>query len=53
MAYTGNAKVQHYVPRFLLKNFGAGKKHKLHAFDKQTEQAFPTNVKNVAAESRF
>lgn len=53
MAYTGNAKVQHYVPRFLLRHFGTGKKDKLFAFDKQTDRSFPTNVKNVAAESRF
>lgn len=53
MAYTGNAKVQHYVPRFLLRNFGTGKKDKLFAFDKQLDRSFPTNVKNVAAESRF
>jgi hypothetical protein len=53
MAYTGNAKVQHYVPRFLLRHFGTGKKDKLFAFDKQSEKSFPTNVKNVAAESRF
>lgn len=53
MAYTGIAKVQHYVPRFVLKQFGTGKKHKLFAFDKQTDRTFPTNVKNIAAESRF
>lgn len=53
MAYTGNPKVQHYVPRFLLRNFGTGKKDKLFAFDKQSDRSFPTNVKNVAAESRF
>lgn len=53
MAYQGNAKVQHYVPRFLLRHFGTGKKDRLHVFDKETEQPFTTNVKNVAAESRF
>lgn len=53
MAYQGNAKVQHYVPRFLLRHFGTGKKDRLHVFDKQTELNFSTNVKNVAAESRF
>jgi hypothetical protein len=47
------AKVQHYVPRFLLRNFGTGKKDKLYVFDKQTERIFTTNVKNIAAESRF
>lgn len=53
MAYDGIAKVQHYVPQFLLKNFGTGKKDKLHVFDKRIEKAFTTNSKNVAAESRF
>jgi hypothetical protein len=53
MAYNGIAKVQHYVPRFLLRNFGTGKKDKLHVFDKQVEKTFATNIKNVAAESRY
>lgn len=53
MAYDGIAKVQHYVPQFLLKNFGIGKKDKLHVFDKQTGKSFATNARNVAAESRF
>lgn len=49
----GIAKVQHYVPQFLLKNFGNGKKDQLQVFDKHTGRAFPTNAKNVASESRF
>lgn len=53
MAYDGIAKVQHYVPQFLLKNFGTGKKDKLHVFDKLTGKSFATNARNVAAESRF
>ncbi len=53
MAYDGIAKVQHYVPRFLLRNFGTGKKDKVHVFDKLTEKVFFPNVKNIAAESRF
>ncbi len=47
------AKIQHYVPQFLLRNFLIGKNDKLHVFDKQTEKVFATNVKNIAAESRF
>jgi hypothetical protein len=47
------AKVQHYVPQFLLKQFGTGKKDKISVFDKQTDRTFATNVRNVAAESRF
>lgn len=53
MSYQSPAKVQHYVPQFLLRNFGRGKKHHLHVFDKQTERAFETNVKNVAGENHF
>lgn len=53
MTHDGIAKVQHYVPQFLLRNFGTGKKNKLHVFDKLMEKAFATNSKNVAAESRF
>jgi hypothetical protein len=47
------AKVQHYVPQFLLRKFGTGKKHQLYVYDKQARKAFITNAKNVASESRF
>lgn len=47
------AKVQHYVPQFLLKNFGRGKKDQLWVFDKSKGRSFFTNAKNVASESRF
>jgi hypothetical protein len=47
------AKVQHYVPQFLLRNFGRGKKDQLWVFDKTTGRSFFTNAKNVASESRF
>jgi len=50
---TGIAKVQHYVPQFLLKNFGNGKKDQLQVFDKKSNRTFPTNAKNIASESRF
>lgn len=53
MAISGIAKVQHYVPQFLLRRFGNGKKDQLHVFDKHTSRSFSTNVKNVASESRF
>lgn len=53
MAYSGVAKVQHYVPQFLLRNFGNGKKDQLNVFDKHNGRSFPTNAKNVASESRF
>jgi hypothetical protein len=47
------AKVQHYVPQFLLRQFGHGKKDRVHVFDKQTSRSFATNAKNVASESAF
>jgi hypothetical protein len=47
------AKVQHYVPQFLLRNFGNGKKDQVWVYDKTTGRAFSTNAKNVASESRF
>lgn len=53
MADSGVAKVQHYVPQFLLRNFGVGKKDQLNVFDKKTGKNFKTNCKNVACESRF
>lgn len=53
MADNGIAKVQHYVPQFLLRQFGIGKKDQLHVFDKASGRTFVTNAKNVASESRF
>lgn len=47
------AKIQHYVPKFLLKNFGLGKKDHVWVYDKQTGRSFQTNAKNVASENRF
>lgn len=47
------AKIQHYVPKFLLRNFGLGKKDYVWVYDKQTGRSFQTNAKNVASENRF
>lgn len=47
------AKVQHYVPQFLLRNFGNGKKDQVWVYDKTTDRSFSTNAKNIASESRF
>jgi hypothetical protein len=47
------AKVQHYVPQFLLRNFGNGKKDQVWVYDKHSARKFPSNAKNVASESRF
>lgn len=53
MAYNGTAKVQHYVPQIILRNFTIGKKRQLFAFDKQEKKSFRTKPGNVACESRF
>ena len=53
MATSGIAKIQHYVPQFLLRKFGNGKKDQLNVFDKHTNRSFPTNAKNIASESHF
>jgi hypothetical protein len=47
------AKIQHYVPQFLLRHFGNGKKDQVWVYDKSTYRSFPSNTKNVASESRF
>ncbi len=47
------AKVQHYVPQFLLRNFGNGKKDQLWVYDKASNRSFASNTKNIASESRF
>lgn len=47
------AKVQHYVPQFLLRNFNNGKKDQVWVYDKLSNRAFPSNTKNIASESRF
>lgn len=47
------AKIQHYVPKFLLRNFGTGKKDHVWVFDKNSGRTFQTNAKNVASENRF
>jgi hypothetical protein len=45
--------VQHYVPQFLLRNFGNGKKDQVWVYDKTSDRVFPTNTRNVAGESHF
>lgn len=44
---------QHYVPKFLLRNFTSRKKKKLWVYDKQEENTYSTNVKNTATERNF
>jgi hypothetical protein len=53
-AFRGLAKIQHYVPKCLLRGFAAGKSDKIWVCDKQTSRSpFLTAVKNVAAEQGF
>jgi hypothetical protein len=47
------AKVQHYVPQFLLRNFCNGNGNQVWVYDKTQNRSFPTNTKNVAGEGRF
>lgn len=47
------AAIQHYVPRFLLRNLCTGNKRKLWAYDKSTAKSFETNIQNVAGERDF
>ena len=45
-----DTQVQHYVPRFLLRRFGTGKKEHVHVFDKQTGKRFTSSARKIAAE---
>jgi hypothetical protein len=47
------AKIQHYVPQFLLRNFGNGKKDQVWVYDKSSGRSFASNTRNIASESRF
>ena len=48
------AENQHFVPRFILKNFTAhGKKPQVFVFDKTSQNVFKTHIKNVACEGGF
>jgi hypothetical protein len=49
----GLAVIQHYVPKFLLREFSTGKKDQIFVYDKHTQKEYPTNVKNIAAERDF
>lgn len=50
---TGLAKNQHYVPQFILKNFGSGANQQLHVIDKETRKTFVTAARNIASENGF
>lgn len=46
-------KLHHYVPRFLLRRFGVGKKDHLHVFDKHIGSVFKRSASKLAAENGF
>jgi len=48
------AQNQHYVPKFILRNFLANpKKEQVHVFSKSSGRGFTTSIKNIMAERRF
>jgi hypothetical protein len=47
------AQLQHYVPRFLLRRFGSGKKEWLHVFDKHKDVTFTSVATKLAAKNNF
>lgn len=47
-------KKHHYVPKYLLKNFGFGKKHsQIYVFDKTKSQSYQSSVINTGSENYF
>lgn len=48
------AQNQHYVPKFILRNFlGNVEKEQVHVFKKSTGKGFTTSIANIMAERRF
>ena len=47
------AQLHHYVPRFLLRRFGTGKKEHLHTYDKSTGTIFSRAATKLAANYNF
>lgn len=47
------AQLQHYVPKFLLRRFGLGKKDRLFVFDKHTNTSFSSAASKLAAKNNF
>lgn len=50
----GTPKNQHYVPRFILRQFlEDSAKEQVAVYDKQTDRGFTTSIDNVMSENRF
>lgn len=48
------AQNQHYVPKFILRNFlGNPHKEQVHVFSKKSGKGFTTSINNIMAERRF
>ena len=48
------AQNQHYVPKFVLRQFLADEDgDRVHVYDKHTDRAFVTSIRNIMAERRF
>lgn len=48
------AQHQHYVPKFMLRNFlSNADKEQVTVFDKETSEVFSTNIRGIMAERRF
>jgi hypothetical protein len=48
------AQNQHYVPKFILRNFlGNEKPEQVHVFRKSTGKGFTTSIHNIMAERHF
>jgi hypothetical protein len=45
-----DTQVQHYVPKFLLRRFGSGKKDHVQVFDKHTGRKFSSAARRIAAQ---
>lgn len=54
MSQAPAAQNQHYVPKFILRNFLSNpKKEQVHVFSKSSGLGFTTSIKNIMAERRF
>jgi Protein of unknown function (DUF4238) len=53
LAAVMHPKRQHYVPRFLLRNFAPAGEEQVHVYDKKNDRVFRAHIANVAAESGF
>lgn len=54
MSQASAAQNQHYVPKFILRNFLSNPKNEqVHVFSKTSGRGFPTSIKNIMAERRF